>query len=85
MYAIRSYYVLEIAKFRAARMLWANIVASYEPTCLRDCDNKGENDECRCAAKMKVHAETSTFNMTLFDAHRITSYNVCYTKLLRNN
>lgn len=68
-FGISSNYFLEIAKFRAARMLWANIVASYEPTCLRDCDNKGENDECRCAAKMKVHAETSTFNMTLFDAH----------------
>src|SRR5574344_2406930 len=68
-FGISSNYFLEIAKFRAARMLWANIVASYEPTCLRDCDNKGENDECRCAAKMKVHAETSTFNMTLFAAH----------------
>ena len=69
-FGISSNYFLEIAKFRAARMLWANIVASYEPNCLRDCDNKGENDECRCAAKkMKVHAETSTFNMTLFDAH----------------
>ncbi|MPM36422.1 Methylmalonyl-CoA mutase [bioreactor metagenome] len=68
-FGISSNYFLEIAKFRAARMLWANIVASYEPVCLRDCDNKGENDECRCAAKMKVHAETSTFNMTLFDAH----------------
>ena len=60
---------MEIAKFRAARMLWANIVASYHPECLRDCDNKGANGECRCAAKMAVHAETSTFNLTLFDAH----------------
>lgn len=50
-------------------MLWANIVASYNPECLRDCENKGPNGECRCAAKMKVHAETSTFNLTLFDAH----------------
>ncbi|MEG0454453.1 MAG: methylmalonyl-CoA mutase small subunit [Bacteroides sp.] len=68
-FGISSNYFLEIAKFRAARMLWANIVASYQPECLRDCDNKGANGECRCAAKMKVHAETSTFNMTLFDAH----------------
>ena len=50
-------------------MLWANIVASYNPECVRDCENKGPNGECRCAAKMAVHAETSTFNLTLFDAH----------------
>ena len=68
-FGISSNYFLEIAKFRAARLLWANIVASYKPECLRDCDNKGANGECRCAAKMAVHAETSTFNLTLFDAH----------------
>ena len=50
-------------------MLWANIVASYSPECLRDCENKGKDNECRCAAKMKIHAETSSFNLTLFDAH----------------
>lgn len=68
-FGISSNYFLEIAKFRAARLLWANIVASYNPECLRDCKNKGPKGECRCAAKMKVHAETSTFNLTLFDAH----------------
>ena len=68
-FGISSNYFLEIAKFRAARMLWANIVASYHPECLRDCENKGPNGECRCAAKMRIHAETSTFNLTLFDAH----------------
>lgn len=68
-FGISSNYFLEIAKFRAARMLWANIVASYSPECLRDCENKGQNDECRCAAKMKIHAETTSFNLTLFDAH----------------
>ena len=68
-FGISSNYFLEIAKFRAARMLWANIVASYNPECLRDCENKGEHNECRCAAKMRIHAETSTFNLTLFDAH----------------
>ncbi len=55
-FGISSNYFLEIAKFRAARMLWANIVKQYEP-------------KCDCACKMKVHAETSTFNLTLFDAH----------------
>ena len=55
-FGVSANYFLEIAKFRAARLLWANIVASYNPT-------------CDCAAKMKVHAETSTFNLTLYDAH----------------
>jgi methylmalonyl-CoA mutase len=68
-FGISSNYFLEIAKFRAARLLWANIVASYKPECLCDCPNKGANGECRCAAKMAIHAETSTFNLTLFDAH----------------
>lgn len=68
-FGISSNYFLEIAKFRAARMLWANIVAAYEPECLRDRKNKGEHNECRCAAKMRIHAETSTFNLTLFDAY----------------
>ncbi len=47
---------MEIAKFRAARMLWANIVKAYNP-------------QCECACKMIAHAETSSFNLTLFDAH----------------
>lgn len=54
-FGISSNYFMEIAKFRAARLLWANIVATYT-------DNKE-------AAKMHVHAETSTFNLTIFDAH----------------
>lgn len=68
-FGIGSNYFLEIAKFRAARMLWANIVEAYKPMCIRDCDNKSEDGICRCACKMKVHAETSTFNLTMFDAH----------------
>ena len=55
-FGISSNYFMEIAKFRAARMLWADIVKAYGPT-----------EECAC--KMVVHAETSTFNLTLFDAH----------------
>ena len=55
-FGISSNYFMEIAKFRAARMLWATIVKQYEP-------------QCDCACKMATHAETSTFNMTLFDAH----------------
>ncbi|MBO4443805.1 MAG: methylmalonyl-CoA mutase small subunit [Bacteroidaceae bacterium] len=55
-FGISSNYFFEIAKFRAARMLWANIVKQYEP-------------KCDCACQMRTHAETSTFNMTVFDAY----------------
>ena len=55
-FGISSNYFMEIAKFRAARMIWADIVKAYGPT-----------EECAC--KMVAHAETSTFNLTLFDAH----------------
>ena len=55
-FGISSNYFMEIAKFRAARMLWANIVKAYNP-------------QCEGACKMIAHAETSSFNLTLFDAH----------------
>ena len=55
-FGISSNYFMEIAKFRAARMLWADIVNEYHPA-------------CQCACQMAVHAETSSFNLTLFDAH----------------
>ena len=55
---ISSNYFMEIAKFRAARKLWAEIVNAYNV-------NK---DSCDCC-KMKVHAVTSRFNMTIYDAH----------------
>ncbi len=53
---ISSNYFMELAKFRAARMLWAQIVKQYHP-------------ECDCACKMFVHASTSRFNQTIYDAH----------------
>lgn len=53
---ISSNYFMELAKFRAARMLWAEIVKAYKP----------ENDDC---CKMHVHAVTSQFNQTIYDAH----------------
>ena len=49
-------YFMEIAKFRAARLLWAQIVKQYEP----------KND---CACKMIINATTSTYNQTLFDSY----------------
>ncbi|MCM1108375.1 MAG: methylmalonyl-CoA mutase small subunit [Clostridium sp.] len=54
---ISGVYFTEIAKFRAARMMWANIVKQYNPA---------EGDE---ACKMCVNATTSTYNMTVFDSH----------------
>jgi len=49
-------YFMEIAKFRAARMLWAQIVKQYAP-------------KCDCAAKMCINAATTTYNMTVFDSY----------------
>ena len=60
-FGISSNYFMEIAKFRAARMLWANIVREYLP------ENASQNELDAC--KMIIHAETSQFNLTLFDAY----------------
>ena len=49
-------YFMEIAKFRAARLLWAQIVKQYEP--------KDDN-----SAKMCINATTTTYNQTLFDSY----------------
>lgn len=69
-FGISSNYFMEIAKFRAARMLWADIVKQYAPKCpCTDCKNTGADGTCYCACKMVAHAETSNFNLTLFDAH----------------
>lgn len=69
-FGVGSNYFMEIAKFRAARLLWALIVDKYEPKCPRknECPNV-DGDICKCAAKMRIHAETTTFNMTVFDAN----------------
>lgn len=54
-FGVGSNYFMEIAKFRAARWLWAIIVEQYT----KDKD----------AAKMRIYAETSYYNMTVFDAN----------------
>ena len=67
---ISGVYFMEIAKFRAARMLWANVVKQYAPQCPRqDCSCTGEDGLCRCACKMAVNATTSTYNLTVFDSY----------------
>ena len=48
---------MEIAKFRAARWLWAEIIASH-----------GDQYKAE-VAKIHQHATTSTWNMTLYDPH----------------
>lgn len=69
-FGIGSNYFMEIAKFRAARWLWSEIVHAYAPKCLSpDCTNKTEDGVCLCASKMNIFAQTSTFNQTIFDAH----------------
>lgn len=55
-FSVTSNYFMEIAKLRAARMLWANIVKGYAP----------EKD---CACKMQIHAETSRWNQTVYDPY----------------
>ena len=49
-------YFMELAKFRAARLLWAQIVKQYEP-------------KCDCACQMIVNATTSRYNQTVFDSY----------------
>ncbi len=68
-FGIGPNYFMEIAKFRAARWLWAEIVKAYKPTCHYDCPNEGPEQECRCAGKMNIFAQTSFFNQTIYDAH----------------
>ena len=53
---VSTVYFMEIAKFRAARELWALIVKQFNPA----------NDY---SCMMNVNAETSRFNMTLYDSY----------------
>jgi len=51
-----SNFFIEIAKFRAARLLWARIVEAYSP------------DDIESAATY-IHAETSTWNKSIYDPY----------------
>ena len=55
-FATGSNYFLEIAKFRAARMLWAKIVEQYNPADKNSC-------------MMKIHTVTSTWNKSVYDPY----------------
>ncbi len=54
--ATGSNYFMEIAKIRAMRMLWANIIKQYKPA----------NDE---STKTFIHASTSKWNKSVFDPY----------------
>ena len=56
-FGVGSNYFMELAKFRAARWLWAEIIGAY--------GNQYKGD----AAKIHMHAVTSTWNKTIYDAH----------------
>lgn len=47
---------MEIARLRAGRLLWAQIVKAFGP----------QKD---CSARMIVHAETASYNKTVYDSH----------------
>ena len=53
-FSVSSNYFMEMAKFRAGRMLWANIVNAYTGGCAR---------------KMFTHAVTSGWNITAYDPY----------------
>ncbi len=55
-FSVSANYFMEIAKFRAGRMLWAQIVKAYEP-------------KCECGCKMRVHAETGSWNKSVYDPY----------------
>lgn len=55
-FSIGSSYFLEIAKYRAARMLWARVLEQFDADLV---DELG----------MYIHAQTSNWNKTLYDPH----------------
>lgn len=55
-FSTASSYFAEIAKLRAARLLWANIVEKFAPASAE-------------SAKMRIHCRTTTFNKTIYDSH----------------
>lgn len=68
-FGVGSNYFMEIAKFRAAKWLWAKIVEAYQPVCRKTGCSHTVDGICYCSMKMRIHAETSEFNKTIFDAN----------------
>jgi methylmalonyl-CoA mutase len=55
-FGIGNNYFMEIAKLRTARLLWAQIVKSFDP----------KSDE---SAKLIAHSETNSYNKTFYDPY----------------
>ena len=55
-FSIGSDYFMEMARIRAARQLWANIVKAYGPS----------SDDI---ARMSIHSETASWNITVYDPY----------------
>jgi methylmalonyl-CoA mutase len=55
-FAAGSNYFMEIAKLRAARLLWAKIVEQYKP-------------ESQESAAMRIHVSTANWNKTIYDPY----------------
>ncbi len=55
-FGVGSSYFMEIARLRAARLLWAKIVEQYKPS-------------DQTSMKMHIHCNTSAWNKTLFDPY----------------
>ena len=53
---VGSTYFMEIAKIRAARLLWSKIVDQYKP-------------ECDCPYKLFINATTSRWNQSVYDPY----------------
>ena len=51
-----SNYFMEIAKIRAARLLWSKMVEQYQP-------------QCGCAYKLFINATSSTWNKSIYDPY----------------
>jgi len=52
-FAVSSNYFMEIAKYRAVRLLWAKVLEAFDPA---------------CREPMYIHAETSKWNLSVYDA-----------------
>ena len=53
---VGSTYFMEIAKIRAARLLWSKVMEQYKP-------------ECNCASKLFINATTSRWNQSVYDPY----------------
>lgn len=55
-FGVGANYFMEIAKLRAARLLWAKVVEAFDP-------------KCECTNKMIIHSENTIFNKTVYDPY----------------